>query len=232
MGPVIRGSKTITSDGLPVLSPVGGNALTEFSLTVEKYSNGTIFDGSQNHNLVKLTAGVLVDNNGFQVVDQTNSKVIFNSDFYTSSTSTPTVGNANMKVDAAGNFNFNDGNMLKPTDIPAIPIPLMTMSTGTIFTAQSQQRAAREGDRVVIPFTAPTTSATNHPDLLTKSTFNLTQLQQIASMIMTPFGPCVAFIPGAPDTRLVGEITQGSDSVFIGSLDKAAEKKETLDNTL
>lgn len=230
MGPVKRGGEIITTDGQPVLSPTGGEALTELSVSIQKFSNGTIFDGTQTNRLLHLTAGTLVDADGLQVVDQANKKVIFNTDFDTSTT--PTLANANLKVDESGNFNINDGNMLKPTDIPAIPIPLLTTTTGTTFTAQSQQRAARQGDRIVIPMTPPVKSAIDHPNLVNKATYNLAQMQQVASMIMTPFGPCIGFIPVVPDTRLVGEITQGSDSVFIGSLDKNTENKETLDNSL
>jgi len=240
MGPVIRNSAVVTQNGVPV--SLGGNSLTELSLIIEKYSDGTIFDGTQNENLVSATVGTLVDDNGSQVVDQANNNIILNADFYTTSISTPLVNNANLKVDDAGNFNINDGNMLLPTAIPAIPVPfpgipnvpgqLLTTPTGTVFVGQSQQRAAREGDRIVIPMSTPVASLQAHPDLAAKFAYNLIQMQQIVAGIMTPMGPCLGYIPTSIDARLVGMITQGSDSVFVGSLNKTAETIETNNNSL
>ena len=232
MGPTTRNGSIITSDGLPILSNPGGNALTELNIVVEQYSNGTIFDGTQNNNLANITVGTLVDANGLQVINQASNNIITNVDYATSSITKPQIANANFKVDDEGNFNINDGNQLLPTDVPAVPVPLLNVVTGNTFIAQCQQRVAREGDRVVIPVGIPTTSLEAHPDLANKATFNIEQMQQIVSSILTPMGPCIGFVPAAPDMRLVGMITQGSDSFFAGSLDKTAEAQETADNTL
>ncbi len=223
MGSVVRSGEPVTSDGLPVNSLNGGSVLTELSINIDKFSEATILNGESNPMLASITIGTLVDNAGLIVKNQSNSNIILNADFNSI---------ASIKIDESGSININDGNALKPTDIPAIVNPLLETVTGTLFVNQSRQRAAREGDRVVIPFTTPTQSLKDHPDLASKATFNMAQLQQIATMIMTPMGPCIGFIPSVADTRLVGAITQGSDSLFIGSLNKDNEKAETLDNSL
>jgi hypothetical protein len=58
-----------------------------------------------------------------------------------------------------------------------------------------------------------------------KVVFNISQLSQFASMIMSPAGPCT-FVPVAPNVKILGEIVQGANGVYIGSLDKEAEAEE------
>ncbi len=226
MGPVIRTvdgvDKIITNDGSDVTSSVGGKALTEFTLTVNQYADATVFDGVPDSEIAKISIGTLVDDSGKKVLNQAGNQIVCNIAL---------TSGAKVQIDSKGNVNINEGNMLRPTAQPVVADNLSSAST-VKFVNTAQQRAAREGDRIVIPMTTPTTSAKDHPDLTTKSTFNILQMQQVASMLMTPYGPCIGFLASVPDTRLVGEITQGSDSVFIGSLDKAAESKETLDNSL
>lgn len=226
MGPIIRtidGTDTIiTNDGSNVTSSVGGKALTEFTLTVNQFADATVFDGVPDSEIAKISVGTLVDDSGKKVLSQAGNQIVCNIAF---------TSGAKIQVDSKGLININEGNMLKPTAPPPTADNLSVASKVT-FVNTAQQRAAREGDRIVIPLTTPTSSATDHPDLTQKALFNLAQMQQIASMIMTPYGPCVGFTAAVPDTRLVGEITQGSDSVFIGSLDKNAENQETLNNSL
>ncbi len=225
MGPIIRtvdgNDAIITNDGSSVTSSVGGKALTEFTVAVNQFADATVFDGVPDSEIARVTIGTLVDDAGKKVLNQAGNQIVCNISLSSG---------ARVQIDSKGNVNINEGNMLKPTAVPAIPDNL-SVGSDVSFINTSQQRAAREGDRIVVPIGIPTTTAVDHPGLIEKAAYNQVQMSTIVStMIMSPVGPCF-FIPGTPEARLVGEITQGSNDVFIGSQDKAAEKIETSDNT-
>lgn len=227
MGPITRtvdGSSTIiTNDGEPVISSVGGKALTEFNLKVKEFADGTIFDDSANNTLANITVGTLVNDAGKKVLNQVGNQIVCNIEFSSG---------VNLQVDSKGNFNISGGNMLNPSD-PSITLPdsLSQSFTGTTI-SKTQQRAAREGDRVIIPITTPLPNhLVDHPELASKAVYNLAQMAQMATMFMSPVGPCF-FVPSIQDIRLAGEITQGSNNVFIGSEDKKAEYQENKNNDL
>lgn len=212
----------ITNDGKPVSSTGGGNALTELKISVNEFADGTLFGDVSNKQLAEITVGTLVNDDGKKLLNQEGNEIVCNIKLESG---------ALVQIDKKGNVNINQGNMLKPTATPTIPTSDLTQKSDVVFTATAQQRAAREGDRVVIPITVPTPVNLDHPELTTKAAYNLTQMTQLASMFYTIMGPCT-FIPAVPNTRLVAEITQGSNDVFIGSTDKTKESQETKDNSL
>jgi len=204
MGMVKRNNEIITEDGRSVTSIDGGHALTEFKLRVDKYSDNTINNNAvANPTLAEITVGTLVDSAGKIVKDQTGKKIVCEIDF---------ASGAKIFVNEDGKINMNEGNMKKPS----------AGGTGT------QQRAAREGDRITIPVTVGQTD-TEHPELNKKATANLTNFTQLAPMFLV-MGIPATFIPSTPNTKIIGEITQGSNDVFIGSLDKKTESTETSKN--
>ena len=208
MGMVKRNNQIITSDGKAVADLDGGHALTEYKLKVNALADNTINDGGSNTTLAEITVGTLVDDSGTIVKDQMGKKIVCEINF---------ASGAKMTVNEIGQFNFNEGNMAKPTDTSANPP-----------SSSTQQRAAREGDRITIPIT-PGQTDTDHPQLNQKATANLTNLAQFAPMFYVMGIPAM-FIPGAPNTKIIGEITQGSNDMFIGSLDKSKESTETSKN--
>ncbi len=68
-----------------------------------------------------------------------------------------------------------------------------------------------------------------HPDLNIKAATNIQQMTQLATMFLV-MGIPAQFVPTIPNVKLVGEITQGSNDVFIGSIDKDKERQETKNN--
>lgn len=204
MGMVKRNGEIITDDGQSVTSTDGGNALTELKITVNKLADNSINSSSvKNKAVAEITVGTLVDNSGKIVKDQTDTTIVCQIKF-----SSGAVVNINEK----GQLNIDEGNMKKPSE----------GGSGT------QQRAAREGDRITIPV-VPGTTDTDHPQLDQKATANLTNFQQLAPMFLV-YGIPATFIPTTPGTKIIGEITQGSNDVFIGSIDKSKESQETSKN--
>jgi len=221
MGMVKRIDSVITEDGESVTNLEGGNALTEFKLRINKFADDTInADSVGNEALAEVTVGTLVNDDGDIVYNQVGKKIVCDISFSSG---------AKVTIDEEGNINMNEGNMIKPTDTSA-RISASSVGAEDLFTpTDTQQRAAREGDRITIPITAGQTDL-DHPNLNAKGVQNLANMSQIAPMLMV-YGIPAIFVPSTPNTKLVGEITQGSDSVFIGSLDKTAEKQENLKNT-
>jgi hypothetical protein len=213
--------KIITNDGKDPITTNGGNALTELRFTINEFADGTLFGDSDNTQIAEVTVGTVVDEDGKKVLNQAGNEIVCEIKLSSG---------ALVQIDKKGKINFNEGNMLKPTEV-ATPADRLSQASDVKFTNTSQQRAAREGDRVVIPITTPTQAQIDHPGLTTKAAFNQLQLAQIASMFNTIMGPCI-FIPAGVDNRLVGEITQGSNDVFIGSLDKSKEAQENNNNSL
>lgn len=204
MGAVKRNGNIITNDKKSVTTTNGGNAFTEFKLTVNKYADNSLNTSAVTNNAVAtITVGTVVDDSGEVVKDQTDKQIVCQIELSSG---------ALVTINEDGKINMNEGNMLKPTEKGPT----------------TQQRAAREGDRVTIPFTMPNLDK-DHPQLEKKIEANQKFMQQIAPMILNCGIPCT-FTPSIPSTKLVGEITQGSDSVFIGSLDKKAEQSETEKN--
>lgn len=213
--------KIITDDGKDPITTNGGNALTEFRLSVNEFADGTLFGDSENKKIADIIVGTVVNEDGKKVLNQAGNEIVCEIKLSSG---------ALVQIDKKGKINFNEGNMLKPTEV-APPADGLSEASDIRFTNTAQQRAAREGDRVVIPFTTPTNAALDHPGLTSKAAFNLIQMTQMASMFYTIMGPCF-FVPAGVDNRLVGEITQGSNDVFIGSLDKSKETQENNNNSL
>ncbi len=187
----------------------GEKALNEFKLTINKYSDSTV---DSNEKIADITIGTIVDDSGNKIKSSDNNDIQLQI-------SMP--NGVKIDIDSAGKafmsfnkLNINNGNEVIPNSI----------------SGQSQQRAAREGDRIIIQLTPPLSPNTIHPGLNSQSVLNLAQLQLLASCIVSPVGPCT-FVP-VPGLSLVGEITQGSNEVFIGSNDKTKETTESNNNTL
>lgn len=222
MGMVERNGKVITDDGQPVSTKNGGNALTEYKVVVNKLANSTI-NSSQvsNSPVATITVGTVIDSNGNYEYTQTGSKIVCEINFSSG---------ALIQVDANGNFIMNQGNQITPQNSSIQQQAVQNGYSGVTYTNKSQQRAAREGDRIVIPITnGQTTVDPNHPDLENKATANSQNFTQLGSMYLC-MGIPLTFIPSVPGAQIVGEITQGANGVYIGSLDKQAEQKETTNN--
>lgn len=221
MGMIVRNGEIVTDDGQPVTTENGGNALTEFNLTVNKFADNTINVNSQsNEPIAEITVGTLVDGDGKIVYSQGGNKIVCEIQFSSG---------ALIRVDDTGKINMNEGNTIKPTDAGTRSSAASKGVQDKFTSSDTQQRAAREGDRVTIPITVGQTDL-DHPNLNAKAGQNISSMSQIAPMFLV-YGIPATFIPTSPNTKLIGEITQGSDSVFIGSLDKAAEKQETSKNS-
>ncbi len=224
--------KTITDDGQDITADEGGNALTEFKVTVNEFSDATLGNNTENQPIAEVTVGTVVDSDGKKVLNQAGNEIVCEINF---------ASGAILQIDKKGKFNVNQGNMDKPTEPSAPSSSELTDQPGTTtreegaeesssytFSQASQQRAAREGDRVTIPLTVATPPDLDHPELLKKTAINLQTMQQLAASFISPMGPCT-FVP-VPNLTLIGEITQGSDDFFIGSIDKNKEKEETQKN--
>jgi len=221
MGMVERDGEIITDDGQPVSDVSGGNALTEFKVIVNKLADNTINSSdTENNPIAEITVGTLVDDVGKIVYNQLGNKIVCEINFSSG---------ALIQVDETGKINMNDGNAIKPTDVSSRSTAASKGVTDKFTASDTQQRAAREGDRITIPITAGQTDL-DHLNLNAKGTQNIINMAQIAPMFLVLGIPAV-FIPSSPNAKLVGEITQGSDSVFIGSLDKSAEKQEISNNS-
>jgi hypothetical protein len=223
MGQIVRaavdGFKVITDDGLDVTEINGGNALNELKISIQELSDSSILNPTKNETIAEVTLGTLVSNNGKKLVNQDGNQIVCDIKFSTG---------ARIQVDKKGKININEGNMLKPTDPPAaINGALESLQSQYSYQNISQQRAAREGDRVTMPLVQIAPNI-DHPQLINKSIANLAPMQQLAGMFYTVYGPCT-FIPTG-EVKMVGEITQGADGVFIGSFDKMAEIQENQKN--
>lgn len=220
MGMVKRDEVIITDDGLAVSTINGGNALTEFKVKINKFADNSINSGDiVNEPIAEITVGTLVDDIGKIVYNQKGNKIVCEIKMSSG---------ANIQIDEMGLINMNEGNSIKATDTVTRTLASQKGVIDKFTSADTQQRAAREGDRITIPITAGQTDK-DHPNLDSKAVANLVNLSQIAPMFLVSGMPAM-FIPSNQNTKLVGEITQGSDSVFIGSLDKTAEKIETFKN--
>lgn len=221
MGMVERDGVIITDDGQPVSEKNGGNALTEFRVSVNKLANNTINSSDvTNEPLAELTIGTVVDADGKIQYNQRGNQIVCEINFSSG---------ALIQIDSKGLINMNEGNSIKPTDASTRASAAAKGVTDKFTASDTQQRAAREGDRVTIPITAGQTDQ-DHLNLNAKAAQNITNMAQIAPMFLV-YGIPATFVPSSPNTKLIGEITQGSDSVFIGSLDKSAEKQETSKNS-
>jgi hypothetical protein len=82
--------------------------------------------------------------------------------------------------------------------------------------AQQGDRAARQHDEVQVPV-GIVSADLNNPGLLSKSAENIAVLQQFVTGIITPVGAALVFNPSVViNSRLKGQITNGSPKVFIG----------------
>jgi len=222
MGMIERNGVIITDDGQPVSSQNGGNALTEYKVVVNKLATGTInSNDTTNSPVATITVGTVVDSAGKYEYTQTGAKIVCEINFSSG---------ALIQIDETGNFIMNQGNQVTPQNSSIQQQAVQNGYSGATYTNQSQQRAAREGDRIVIPVTnGQTTVDPNHPDLENKATANTQNFTQLGSMFLC-MGIPLTFIPSVPGAQIVGEITQGANGVFIGSLDKQAEQTETTNN--
>jgi len=224
MGPVFRfidGSLSpVTNDGKEILSTNGGNALTEMKIEINEFADGTLFGAQSNSKIAEVTLGTLVNASGKKVLNQAGNEIV--CDIQLSS-------GAKVQIDKKGNININEGNMKKPLDVSVTPPSDLTQPSSVKYSNMSQQRAAREGDKVIIPLTTAIPPNTlTHPGLTSKSSKNATTMSQLASLFISPVGvvggPC-KFAP-VPGMVLVAEIVSGANGVYIGSLDKVAEQDE------
>jgi hypothetical protein len=221
MGQILRNVgtsvKVITADGEPVRSVSGGNGLTELTIKVKEFSDATILNTNiPSPDIMQITLGTLVSTGGLKVVNQAGNEIVCDIRLQSG---------ARIQIDKKGNYNINDGNMLKPADEKPEVNDLSVNGSNASYSGYSQQRAAREGDRVSIPMGLVSKNDEAHPNMNNKVIFNVKQLQLLASMFMSPTGPCT-FTPTQTDVHLLGEITQGANGVFVGSLDKVAEANE------
>jgi hypothetical protein len=221
MGQVRRGIdseiRVVTDDGKEFTSVDGGNALNEVKIKVKELSDQTILSsGDESETIAEITLGTLVDDDGAKIVNQAGNEIVCDINFSSG---------AKIQVDKKGLIVFNQANTLKPTEVPPIPDDLSASDSDYAYVATPQQRAAREGDRLTIPITFATNPDLDHPGLTAKLVLNTAALSKLAQCFMSPYGPCT-FIPLQPDINLVGEITQGANGVFIGSLDKEKEQQE------
>jgi hypothetical protein len=217
MGQVIRGGKVITDDGLEVTDVLGGNSLNELKINIKELSDSSSITSTQeNPTIAEVTLGTLVSESGKKIVNDKGNEIVCDINMESG---------ARVQIDKKGNISINGANMVKVTDVPAIITPLQTKGSLNTYTNTPQQRAAREGDRISIPLSFPIKPDLDHPNMANKVIFNISQLSQFASMIMSPTGPCT-FVPVTPDIKILGEIVQGANGVFIGSLDKTAEATE------
>lgn len=226
MGQITRGvdetATVITDDGQDFTSLAGGNALNELKIKIKELSDQTILSTAQESpTIAEVTLGTLVDDDGLKVINQAGNEIVCEINF---------LSGAKIQVDKKGLISFNDPNMLKPTEVPPIADDLSINDTDHTFTQTPQQRAAREGDRITIPFTFATKPDLDHPGLTQKLVFNTAALSKLAQCFMSPYGPCT-FIPLQPDVNLIGEVTQGANGVFIGGLDKAKEQQDYNQNS-
>ena len=225
MGQVLRDVEdkveVITSDGEPITSLSGGNGLTELRIKVKEHSDATLLNSNEpSPDIIQITLGTLVSQGGLKVVNQAGNEIV---------SDVRLLSGARVQIDKKGNYNINDGNMLKPNDEEPDVDDISVQGANTAYAGYSQQRAAREGDRTSTPVSFVAENDADHPNMNAKVLFNVQQLQLLASMFMTPYGPCT-FMPTQKDVKLLGEIVQGANGVFIGSLDKAAEAAEYQDN--
>ena len=218
----VNGSvQLITNDGQPVTSINGGTALNEVTFKIKEFSDSTTLnDDSTSPNIMEITMGTLVSDGGLKVVNQAGNQIVCDIRL---------ASGARIQFDKSGNYNINDGNMLLPTATAPAVDSLSVQGANTSYLGYSQQRAAREGDRISTPMSFVSKNDTAHPNMNAKVLFNVQQLQLLASMFMTPYGPCT-FTPTQQDVHLLGEIVQGANGVFVGSLDKQAESQEYQNN--
>jgi len=212
MGMITRNGRIVTDDGSSVTSVTGGNALTELKITVNELADASINSSSvSNTALAEITVGTVVDDNGNILATSDGEQIALQVKM--SSGAIVVIDKKGKMYIEADKLNINSGY-----DEPAESI-----------TDPSQQRAAREGDRITVPLSFLAPPDTTHPGLNTQGLLNLSTMSQLAASFMSPIGPCT-FIP-VPNLKLFGQITQGSNDVFIGSNDKLAEIQENLNNS-
>lgn len=221
MGQVSRAKdgthQVITDDGKEATAVEGGNALNELKINIKELSDSSsIVTTQENPSIAEITVGTLVNKEGLKVINPQGNEIVCDIKF---------ASGARVQVDKKGNININEANALKPTEESNGPDRLQILEDEIIYNNTPQQRAAREGDRIAIPLSFATQPDMDHPNMANKVLFNISQLSQFASMIMSPAGPCT-FVPATPDVKLLGEIVQGANGVFIGSLDKTKEIEE------
>jgi hypothetical protein len=212
MGMITRNGKIITDTGGSVTEITGGNALTELKITINELADASINSSSvSNKSLAEITVGTVVDDSGNILATSDGEQIALQIKM--SSGALIVIDKKGKMYVQAEQLNINSGYD-KPADSIAKP---------------SQQRAAREGDRVTIPLSFLLPPDQVHPGLNIQGLLNLTTMTQLAASFMSPVGPCT-FIP-VPNLKLFGQITQGSSDVFIGSNDKLAEIQENLNNS-
>jgi len=230
--------KIITDDGLDVNQLLGGNALTELSIGLKEKADGTNFsDNNLTEAFLNASLGTYVDIQGYKILDQANNEIALNLDLDPDLTISPISTTANItriQMDKAGNINFNQGNMLTPQEaltIGNVPAPIGSIKQVPLvpYINQSRQRAAREGDRVTIPI-SPIQTDLDHPQLATKGAVNNVTLQTWIPSSFLCMGIPVVYVPAVAPTKLVGEITQGANGVFVGSAGTQGKSKEALEN--
>jgi len=247
MGTVIRNSsgeeKIITDDGLDVNNLVGGNALNEFALGIKEKSDGSnLATDFESEPFINTIIGTYINDNGQKVLDQINEEIAISINMDPAALLPIVIPGSlgildtKIQVDKAGNININQGNMLTPTEAPTVeatPAPEgSTKQTSIPYVNQSKQRAAREGDRVTIPI-SPIQTDLDHPQLAIKGAVNSIAITGWVPSSFLCMGIPVVYVPAVAPTKLVGEITQGANGVFIGSqgpTGKANEKLETVNN--
>jgi hypothetical protein len=218
MGILQRDGEIITSDGESVLSQAGGNAYTELHLKVMEYADSSLNSSSvQNNVLADITVGTILDEGGNIAHSAAGEQIALQIDM---------ASGIQVTFDKAGNMYTTS----KSLNVNAKYININNGYSGVSqsFLDPSQQRAAREGDRISVPLSPLLPLDLVHPGLNVQGLLNTTTMIQLAASFMSPMGPCT-FIP-IPNMKLFGEITQGSMDVFIGSYDKAGEAKENINN--
>jgi hypothetical protein len=209
---VVAGKQTIiTSDGKPISSSTGGNALTEYKIDIKEFSDNTINDTSANPSIATITVGTLVDANGKKVLNEVGSQIVCDIKF---------ASGARIQVDKSGAINLNEGRMTTPTQIVAPNSdPLSSQSSPNFKPTIVQQGAARNGDLISIPIGSSTDK--DHPELQQMAVLNTAEIAaKIAPYFLTLGAfPCI-YIPSPIPVNLQGQIVTGSKDVFIGSSDE------------
>ena len=236
------GPYVVTDDGLPIESFNGGIPLAQVTLNVKrKADKHDLTSNSNSPDIAVVTLGNLVDDNGNKVVDQAGAEIV--CEIKVAETKNTLTGavikqGSKIQIDANGKININGGNMLTPLgevvqSAVRASLPLQDKAAdytaGTFSTKDSQQRATREGDRVAIPLSS-TNLDLNHQGLQDKGSVNQTLLMTWVPLSLSCMGIPILCIPASIPAKLLGEITQGADGVFIGSLDKNVEKQEKSTN--
>jgi hypothetical protein len=213
MGMVKRNDEIITNDGQAVSSTNGGNAYTEFRIKVNEFADNTVNDDT-NSDIADIIVGTVIDEDGEPTTSESGNQIACQIKLSSG---------AKVLIDKAGNVEVFGKNKTETID----ENKTVNVGKNLIMNANKinlnkgneiipKQKSARENDEITVPL-SPAQTDINHPDLLTSAVTNQSALSSLASSFKI-FGyiPCIYSPTMGPDTKLIGQITKGSDSVYIG----------------